>query len=444
MMENRATRPNIIVFFTDQQRWDTCGCYNPQNRLTPNLDKIAAQGARFEYAYTCQPVCGPARAALQTGLYPTETGCYRNNIRLEPKYSTIAHCLNAEGYETGYVGKWHLANVSEGPVPVKYRGGYRDCWKVADMLEYTSLPYEGFVRDENDQKVFFKDRFRADFITDLSIDFLKSRSGEKPFFLFQSLIECHHQNILSRYVAPDGYAESCKDAWVPGDLAAHPGEGDWEKELPDYYGMVKNIDENFGRMLDALHETKQMENTVILFISDHGSHFCTRNGEYKRSCHDACSRIPMIIHGPGFTGGKVIKEKLASLIDIPPTILDIAGARIPRYMQGLSLKDVFDSNIPWRSEIFMQISESQVGRAIFDGRFKYAVHAPEKDAWEHSCSDVYEEQFLYDLHADPDEQMNLVLDPGYMEERRRLRVRLIEQVERIERYTPEVIAASSM
>lgn len=120
-----AERPNVLVFFTDQQRWDTCGCYgaNPMG-LTPELDRMAARGTRLRRSFTTQPVCGPARACLQTGRYATQTGCWKNDIPLPPGERTIAHRFRTAGYWTGYVGKWHLANTKAGPVPPGQRGGY--------------------------------------------------------------------------------------------------------------------------------------------------------------------------------------------------------------------------------------------------------------------------------------------------------------------------------
>ncbi|MFW6133809.1 MAG: sulfatase-like hydrolase/transferase, partial [Planctomycetota bacterium] len=105
-----SRQPNILVFFTDQQRWDTCGCYGQPMEVTPNLDRMAAEGARFDLAFTCQPVCGPARAAIQTGKYPTEIGCHTNHRMLPTDETTIAHRLRDAGYEVGYIGKWHLAS----------------------------------------------------------------------------------------------------------------------------------------------------------------------------------------------------------------------------------------------------------------------------------------------------------------------------------------------
>ena len=152
-------KPNIIFYFTDQQRWDTIGCYGQKLPITPNLDRLAQEGVVFEEAYTAQPVCGPCRALFQSGKYPTELECWRNNQALPPDVKTVADYLTEAGYQTAYVGKWHLASggnrFGEGeddyktkPVPLERRGGYRGFWRASDVLEFTSHGYGGYVYDE--------------------------------------------------------------------------------------------------------------------------------------------------------------------------------------------------------------------------------------------------------------------------------------------------------
>lgn len=403
-------QPNIIVFFTDQQRWDTVSCYGCLVDLTPTLDAIAKKGIKFEYAFTCQPVCGPARACIQTGKYATANGCYRNDIPLSSDEKTIAHYLKGVGYEVGYIGKWHLASTRAEPVPIERRGGYTDYWLASDVLEFTSHPYGGRMFDINNNPVEFTG-YRVDAQTDFVLDYLRTRSCEKPFFLFISYLEPHFQNDMNRFVAPDGYAERYKNAPVPQDLLGK--EGDWKENMADYYGMCKNLDENLGRIMEELDRLGMSDNTVLIFTSDHGCHFRTRNKEYKRSCHESSIRIPMVFYGHGFEGGKVIDE-LVSLIDLPPTLLDIAGASVPDYMHGRSVMPLVEGKaFGWPQDVFIQISESQVGRAIRTKRWKYCVDAPDKDGGKDSNSDIYVEQYLYDLETDPYEQHNLIDDPAY-------------------------------
>lgn len=410
---SETKRPNIIVFFTDQQRADTVGCYGNRLGLTPNLDAMAEEGVRFEWAFTAQPVCGPARALLQTGLYPTVTGCFRNGIPLPLDARTLAHALREVGYEVGYIGKWHLAGKTRGEsqaVPPERRGGYVDFWLGADLLEFSSSPYGGGYYDVEGRFVPFT-KYRVEAQTDHVLDYLRTRDGRRPFFLFLSYLEPHHQNDLNRYVAPKGYAERYQKYEVPGDLVGH--EGDWKENLPDYYGICASLDENLGRIREELARLGLADDTILIYTSDHGSHFRTRNKEYKRSCHEASIRIPMVISGPGYRGGRVVRE-LVSLIDLPPTILEMAGAPVPENFQGRSVNPLIRGEArDWPQEVFVQISESQVGRAIRTKRWKYGVDAPDRDGWNDPASPVYVEQYLYDLENDPYEQTNLVGDPAY-------------------------------
>ncbi len=411
--------PNILFIFSDQQRWDTMGCYGQRLPVTPNLDRMAVEGTRFEYAFTCQPVCGPARSCLQTGKWATETGCFRNDIALPGGERTLAHWLSAVGYEVGYLGKWHLASqgteqqFQTRAVPPELRGGYTDFWLASDVLEFTSHGYDGHMFDgDGNRREFPKGRYRVDAQTDWALEYLQTRRRDRPFFLFLSFIEPHHQNDHERYEGPIGSKERFGDYDVPGDLIGTGG--DWREHYPDYLGCCTSLDENVGRIRTELERLGLAENTLILYTSDHGSHFRTRNAEYKRSCHEGCIRIPMLACGPGFQRGQVVTD-LVSLIDIPPTILAAGGAAIPDTMRGRPLQQAVAGAVDWPEDVFLQISEDHIGRAIRTARWKYSVWVPSNKPWSGSAvpgSAVYTEECLYDLHADPHERSNLVADPA--------------------------------
>jgi len=429
------------MYFSDQQRWDTMGCYGQKLDVTPNLDRLAAGGVLFKNAFTCQPVCGPARASLQTGLYATETGCYRNGIALNPKADTIAKRLGAAGYDTAYVGKWHLASDEKGHdylsagVPPDRRGGYRDYWMASDVLEFTSHGYNGYVHDYDCNRVDFIG-YRPDCINNYAIDFIRGHDGRNPFFLFISQIEPHHQNDHKRYEGPDGSKARFKDYEVPGDLLGT--QGDWRENYPDYLGCCSSLDYNVGRLFETLKDRGIADDTVFIYTSDHGSHFCTRNDEYKRSCHDGCVHIPMILHGPGFGGGREI-DGMVSLIDIPATILDCAGLEPPASYRGRPLNKLI--NVPeteWDDCVFIQISESHVGRCVRTRKWKYAVRA-EADGWKDQGADIYYEAYLYDLESDPHERANLAASPEHASIREQLAVLLKAKMEGAGEPIPEIL-----
>ena len=443
---------NIIFYFTDQQRWDTCGCFGQPLDITPNLDQLAREGVKFDNAFSPQPVCGPCRALFQTGKWPTETGCFRNNIMLPAGVKTLGNYIEEAGYETAYIGKWHLASDGElekpptidhtvTAVPRELRGGYTGFWRAADVLEFTSHGYDGFVFDENDQRVDFKG-YRADCINDMALEFFDQYDGKKPFFMTISQIEPHHQNDRKHYEGPEGSKERFKDFVLPEDLKVLGGNA--AEEYPDYLGQCASLDENLGRLVARLKEEGLYENTVIIFASDHGSHFLTRNrdshlngyDDYKRSCHDAALHVPLVIAGGPFKGGAAVEE-LVSTASLPKTILALAGVDVGDAMIGENLLDVVekkDDNRP--NEIFAQISESRVGRCIRTARYTYSVYAPGVNGGEKAAADVYADDFLYDMEKDPHQLNNVVADPAYVQVKEELRERLLDWIQRAEGTRP--------
>ncbi len=445
---------NIIFYFTDQQRWDTCGCFGQPLDITPNLDALAREGVKFDNAFSPQPVCGPCRALFQTGKYPTETGCFRNNIMLPAGVKTLGQYIEEAGYETAYIGKWHLASDGElekppaidhtvTAIPRELRGGYTGFWRAADVLEFTSHGYDGFVFDENGQRVDFKG-YRADCINDMALEFLDGYTGEKPFFMTISQIEPHHQNDRKHYEGPEGSKERFKDFVLPEDLKALGGNA--AEEYPDYLGQCASLDENLGRLVAKLKEKGLYENTVILFASDHGSHFLTRNrdehlngyDDYKRSCHDACLHVPLVIAGGPYRGGRTVEE-LVSTASLPKTILALAGVDVGGAMIGENLLDVVEKKADNRpNEIFAQISESRVGRCIRTARYTYSVYAPGVNGGEAAASDRYADDFLYDMEQDPHQLNNVVTDPAYAQVKAELRARLLDWIWQAEGARPVI------
>jgi arylsulfatase A-like enzyme len=203
---------------------------------------------------------------------------------------------------------------------------------------------------------------------------------------------------------------------------------------------VKRLDEAFGRVRDALKSLGLGERTVVLFTSDHGCHFKTRNDEYKRSCHESSIRVPTLLVGPGFDGGGRVRE-LVSMVDLLPTLLDAAGISAPASLHGRSVMPLLRGGAVarprgerqgWPDHVFIQISEAQIGRAVRTARWKYSVSAPGKNGWDEPAADAYEEEFLYDLRADPCELTNLVGLESHRVVADRLRSLLLGRIREVE------------
>lgn len=433
-------RPNIIFYFSDQQRWDTVN-----ETATPNLMKLAEDGIKFENSYTCQPVCGPARACLQTGVYATQNKCYWNGIPLPQDIKPLAEYFNEAGYETAYVGKWHLASdrlpnigfhCEKTAIPKELQGGYKDWWRAADVLEFTSHGYDGYVFDAEGNKLDFKG-YRADCINDFALEYIDQKTSDKPFFMFVSQIEPHHQNDHHCYEGPKDVVPKFKDYPLPDDLTFL--KGDYKEMYPDYMAAINSLDSNVGRLVKKLKEKGLYDNTVIIYTSDHGSHFKTRNLEYKRSCHDSATHTPLIIEGGAFKGGNV-DSRLVSLIDLPPTLLDIAGIDIPDSYMGKSLLKELETGEE-RDCVFMQISESQCGRAIRTKKYKYAIRTLAPTGYALHKASVYFEDYLYDLEKDPIEKHNLIKDPKYASERKKLKEMLVREMTAAGEKEPKILPA---
>lgn len=443
-------QPDVLIVLSDQQRPDTIGSYGQALPTTPVLDSLADEGTVFDQAFTVQPVCGPARASIQTGRVPTEVGCWRNGLALPAGAETMATRLATLGYRTGYVGKWHLASdrgprlppdrnparFEKAPVPPERRGGYTDTWVAADALELTSGAYRGNVWDERGEEVALHG-YRVDAIADLAVDRLdRLAQDDRPFLLFVSFLEPHHQNDRFRTIAPRGTTRAFRDFVVPGDLEGTLG--DWRWNYAATLATCRSIDSNVGRLLDALRGHGRFDDALVIYASDHGSHFRTRNLEYKRSCHDASIRIPLIVRGPGFDAGRR-SARLVTHLDLLPTIVTAAGGENPG-LAGRPLQES-ESADDWRDEVLVQISESQIGRALRTATHTFSAAAP---GWNPlrghlaPAADTYVETHCYDLASDPYQRHNLSGDRASKGLRQALADRLADEIARVEGTRPTI------
>jgi len=426
----RIERPNLVLIISDQFRWDCVGALglNPMN-LTPNLDRMASRGVVFRSAFSNQPVCAPARGSIFTGLYPRQHGVFKNGVALKEDAVTLATVARRAGYSANYIGKWHLGlpapQAPLGPVAPPNRGGFLDFWLGSNELEHTSHPYEGDLYDGNGQPVHYSGQYRTDFMTGHAQQFL--RSAKSPFLLCLSYLEVHHQNDVDKFVPPKEYASRYPNPFVPEDLRPFPGS--WPSQLSDYYSCVAKMDETVGTIRTTLRETGLDRNTILMFTSDHGCHFKTRNTEYKRSPHEGSIHIPLLVEGPGFNRRLQICE-LVSQVDFTPTLLDAAGLSIPPGMQGHSMLPLLDRKTEgWRDEVYFEMSEFITGRGLRTPQYTYAVAEPKQAGWKSTPgADRYVESAFYDNYADPHQLVNLAGRAEHQRIAQDLRARLLARM----------------
>lgn len=449
-MPKKAEHPNVIVFLTDQQRWDCSGLHGNPLQLMPTFDRLAQSGTHVSHSFTCQPVCAPARSCLQLGRYATNTGVWKNGPTPDLNLPTVAGVFRDAGYRTSYIGKWHLYDHGDGdpgPVPPEARLGY-DRWLASNILEFTSDAYRTRLYDEQNRPVDLAG-YRVDACVDAAIARIVEDAGTgRPFFTFVSLLEPHHQNSRDDYPAPYGTREAYEGRWIPPDLAALapvvPGANP-HQHLAGYYAMVRRIDDALGRLYDVLISLGLVEDTILLFTSDHGCHFKTRNSEYKRSLHDASIRVPTMFTGGPFAGGGRLRE-LVSHVDIPATLIDACRLPVPDSFEGRSIVPLLRTGgaDSWPDEVFVQISESEIGRAIRTRRWKYGVRvrgsAEAPVAREQAWDGEFQEAFLYDLAADPHELENLITRESHRELCDSLRERLLARMVDAGEEAPVILA----
>jgi len=298
------TKPNLLFILTDQHRRDGVGCYGRKGVMTPNLDRLASEGIRFDRAYTAQPVCAPNRGAIVSGLYPHNHGVLENRWDLNTEVSLLPDMLRDQSYRSGYFGKWHLGDPA------------RDAWDV--MPEY---PGDGRGR-RHYYKIDGKDVYQTEVLTKDTIDFINSED-ERPFCAFVSYYPPHPP-----YSVPEKY-ETMYQEMFPDD-----------NNRRKYYAMCTAVDDAVGNLLKALDEKGIADNTLVVFTTEHGHHFDHRwNGHSKRLCYDISARIPMLMRFPKMISSGNVGESLISSVDLTPTLLGLMGHAVPNGLDGLNLSD---------------------------------------------------------------------------------------------------------
>ena len=435
-------RPNILWFCTDQQRFDTIHALGNPHINTPNLDRLVEEGVAFTHAFCQSPICTPSRASFLTGRYPANVrGCMNGNEEWGEGAPLVTALLAESGYDCGLSGKFHLAGAHGREEPRPEDDGYRVFhWSHDPQDRYPSghayadwLAAQGYsLRDlREDPASVPPDLHQTTWCTDRAIDFLSEKRRKGPWLMSVNVFDPHApfdppQEYRDRYDAAKVPAPLFRQSdltaqpKIPGDFqnpTREPQEFDAQDIIASYYAMIELIDENVGRLLAALEETDQRENTVIIFTSDHGE-MLGDHGLLLKGCrfNEGLVRVPLIISWPGHfpaqeepapedspadevSNGEeenkvedstanapeedspaspagFVSDALVELVDIAPTLLELAGLSLPHGMQGRSLLPILRGEAPphqhrdfVRCEYYSALNPNIPGRAQYEGSY---------------------------------------------------------------------------
>jgi choline-sulfatase len=434
-------RPNILWICTDQQRFDTIHALGNDCIHTTNLDRLVGEGTAFTHAYCQCPICTPSRASFLTGMYPsTVRACCNGNDYWAGAAPLVTKMLSDAGYECGLSGKLHLA-AAEDRVEKRGEDGYTDFhWSHGPIhLDHPGHEYDAWLEEKghslaelrSDPAAIPPQLHQTTWCADRAIDFIES-GGEGPWLFSVNMFDPHPpfdppQEYLDRYPVEDmpgpHFRESdleAQERLAEVDFqnpARRPEEFGAKGKQAAYWAMVELIDENVGRMLDALERTGQAGNTLVIFTSDHGE-MLGDHGLLKKGCrfYEGLTRVPLIMRWPGRWEEGLRSDALVELTDLAPTLLEAAGMEVPARMQGLSLMPILRGEAhPARHRDFVrceyyaalpqgrQPAPNAGSRAtmIRNDRYKLAVY--------HGTG----QGELFDLEEDPWEHNNLWHDPAH-------------------------------
>jgi arylsulfatase A-like enzyme len=423
---------NVILIMTDTTRWDFLNCYRNTGLQTPNLDKMAAEGIRYEYAYTTQPVCQPARAGIFTGQYPHSCNGWTNSMALDKNTHFIGERLQQQGVRTGYIGKWHLDGTDyfgNGKCPEGWDPEY---W-FDGKNHLDSLPDEEARRRSRlaAQKVQDPDinELYGHGVANRALEYIE-RYKDESFFLTVSFDEPHGphhcpREFWEKYVD----FEFPKDESIWDTLDGKPEyqklwAGEYLQQNKDelkiqhayHFGCNEYVDYEIGRVLDAINE--YIPDAVVIFTSDHGHMMLNHSLWFKGVCgYDENTRIPFIIKGGDVPKG-VVDSAPVSHINIAPTIFDLFGLKMPEVFAGNSLVPQIEGKVERVNDyVFSEWERYEIDhdlfggffpmRMVFDGRYKLNIYLLSTDE-------------LYDLKEDPHEMHNLIDSEEHAEIRDRL------------------------
>jgi uncharacterized sulfatase len=426
----------------DSVRADMLNCYRHTGLQTPNLDRLAAGGVRFDRAYTCQPVCTPARSALFTGTYPHSNGAWANSLPLGQTVHTIGQRLHDKGVHCAYVGKWHLDGSD-------YFGTGRPApgWDPRYWYDQRTYLYELTPEDRVRSRQTATNRdpgLTAEFTyghrcSNRAIDFLDNHAAE-DFLLVLSYDEPHGPYLCPRpfsgmyrdFVFPGGpnvadplvRKPAEQRVWADGALGRPPQP----VKAPDFFGCLSFIDSEIGRVIDAIDRFSR--DALVIYTADHGDFLDSHrlDGGKGPCMYDEITRIPFLVRWPGHAAENSICAHPISHIDVTGTLMEYFGHELPKSLEGGSMLGTFGNPARKpREEVFVEFGRYEVDhdgfggfqpiRCVFDGRFKLSVHLMTSDE-------------LYDLEKDPAEMSNLIDSPDHAARRDRLHDKLLDWMNR--------------
>jgi arylsulfatase A-like enzyme len=406
-------KPNFVFMFTDDHRWDAMSVVQTEQGerarfpwfKSPNLDRLAAEGVRFRNAFVTLSLCSPSRAAFLTGRYNHVNGIINNNTPFPKESVTHASLLRDVGYKTAYIGKWHMGNQKG------QRPGFDYSASFVGQGQYQNCPFE--VNGEATPTKGWVD----DVSTNYAIDWLKE-NRDKPFSLvlgFKSPHSLRGGNNLPerlRTLYANETSRPTPNCGIPAIF--HKIDPKTGKNPPglasnavhlDYLRHIAGVDENIGRLLDALTQLKLDEDTVVIYSSDNGYYLGEHNSGDKRSLYEESLRVPMLVRYPRLFSRGLVADEMVLNIDLAPTILDLAGLKVPKEIQGASWKEVAAGKKPtnWRQAFF-----AEYYKELGDVPTCYAMRTTTHKIVKYPNHPEWTE--VFDLAKDPYEIKNLATD----------------------------------
>lgn len=420
-----SKQPNILFLFSDQHRAQAMSCAGDENVRTPNLDRLAAEGVRFTNAYSTSPMCAPARACLYTGQYITTHGVNCLFKPLLPRQPVLAEVLRDAGYHTSHMGKWHLSggDCPSHFVSPYFRPGWDEWmgWENSNRFFATEYSVGSMP-----MPIRTMDGYQTDVIADMTIDWIRNRDANRPWFHVMSFEPPHPP-----YEAPERsmqMMEGREISWrpnVPGDLRG----GDLERSLRGYYAQIMNMDDNIGRVLDALDQTGRREDTIVVSFSDHGSMMGSHGRMHKEVPEEESSNIPLIVRYPGLVASGRVTDALIGIVDLMPSLLGLVGVPIPESVEGADLSRAIKGDTDAGRESLL----IQFDRAFFDYPENHDLHTRtiRTGAWKYTVHYRRGESRMFDLENDPYEMTNLIDSRDHAAVRADLHARLSRELESI-------------